>query len=486
MVKAKSAVKSVKHKNYRIFNMDCIKLMKGMARKGMQVDSIVSDSPYNLDSIVKRFGGKNAAPAKFGKDGAFTRLSRGFRGQLWDNDVAFQVETWAAAYEVLKPGGHMLVFGGTRTYHRLVCAIEDAGFEIRDSLMWHYGSGMPHSHNVSMAIDKAARGVPHGGNDPTSPNHGNFRRSKAEDGYSAGPGGYMKVQGKANVRSVLVPEAQPYIGWGTALKPATEIICLARKPLSEKTIVANVLKHGTGAINIDACRVSYASPDDKAESVNKQLKNGVGDTKKNKVFGETKNVPYKEPVGRWPANVITDGSDEVISSFPEKSSVTGKRSSKSKNNKVSGTNWLPDNHKSVEHTDSGSPARFFYSAKSGKKDRNFGLPDGTRNPHPTVKPLSLMTYLIKLITPVGGTTFDPFMGSGSTGIAAIQSGFKFVGSDLTEEYFDISAQRIAYAAGIENNEDQIKAKAITFLDEPENFVSPKDWTERGLKNQSKG
>jgi len=480
MVKAKSAVKSVKHKNYRIFNMDCIKLMKGMARKGMQVDSIVSDSPYNLASVVKRFGGKNAAPAKFGKDGAFSRASAGFMGKTWDSDVAFQAETWAAAYEILKPGGHMLVFGGTRTYHRLVCAIEDAGFEIRDSLMWLYGSGMPHSHNVSMAIDKAVRGVPHGGKDPTSPNHGNFRRSKAEDGYSAGPGGYMKVQGKANARSALVPEAQPYIGWGTALKPATEIICLARKPLSEKTIVANVLKHGTGAINIDACRVGTTKRVPSSLSKTPNTVYGKYNLQNGSESGHNPNI------GRWPANVITDGSDEVISSFPEKSSVTGKRSSKSKNNKVSGTNWLPDNHKSVEHTDSGSPARFFYSAKSGKKDRNFGLPDGTRNPHPTVKPLALMTYLIKLITPVGGTTFDPFMGSGSTGIAAIQSGFKFVGSDLTEEYFDISAKRIAYAAGIENNEDRIKTKEITFLDEPENFISPKDWTKRGLKNQSKG
>jgi site-specific DNA-methyltransferase (adenine-specific) len=454
--------------------------MKGMARKDMQVDSIVSDPPYNLASVVKRFGGKNAAPAKHGKDGAFSRASAGFMNSTWDSDVAFQAETWAAAYEVLKPGGHMLVFGGTRTYHRLVCAIEDAGFEIRDAIMWHYGSGMPHGQNISKMIDKKAGaerkvvgskiGMPGYSLKPNDTKHHDRRV------YS---GVYTDAENECAITASSTDSAKYWDGWNTSLKPATEIICLARKPLSEKTIAANVLKHGTGAINIDACRVGTT----------KQVPSSLSKTP-NAVYGKYNlqngsESGHNPNVGRWPANVITDASEEVLAAFPITSSGAwnGKRT-KPKHNNVYG--------KYGEAADApligskGSAARFFYSAKSGKKDRNFGLPDGTKNPHPTVKPLSLMTYLIKLITPVGGTTFDPFMGSGSTGIAAIQSGFKFVGSDLTEEYFDISAQRIAYAAGIENNEAQIKPKELIFLDEPENFVSPKDWTKRGLKNQSKG
>jgi site-specific DNA-methyltransferase (adenine-specific) len=281
----------------QVFGGDSREVLKTFAPDTF--DSIVTDPPYSLASIVKRFGAANAAPAK---GDVYARASSGFIGQTWDTEeTAFSAEFWAQCLRVLKPGGFVLAMAAARNYHRLAYAIEDAGFEVRDMIAWLYGTGFPKSHSVKLA------------------------------GLE---------------------------GWGTALKPAIEPICMARKPLSEKTIAANVLKWGTGAINIDASRIET---DERAE-------------------------------GRWPANVVHDGSAEVAEAFPTMAT-----------------------------------ARFFYSAKANKKDR-------AGSKHPTVKPVSLNEYLCTLVTPKGGTVLDPFAGSGSTGQAALNSGFNAVLIERESEY----------------------------------------------------
>jgi DNA modification methylase len=351
------------------------------------IDAILTDGPYALVSIVKRFGGANAAPAK--GNAAFTRASKGFMGKTWDtgevvNDPGF----WGECLRVLKPGGHLLSFGGTRTYHRMACAVEDAGFEIRDMIQWIYGSGFPKSHSMSLAIDKAA-GVD----------------TDADD---------YKTESE-------------WEGYGTALKPANEPICLARKPLSEKTVAANVLRWGTGAINIDGCRVEgdleqrtrYNGARDGATSINMT----------------TGSVSLAAATARFPANVITDGSDEVVAAFPTAPGQQGraKTDGEPQGNRVYGalrhvtTNPEPRN-------DSGSAARFFYKAKANKTDR-------ANSKHPTVKPVALMRYLARLITPPGGTILDPFAGSGTTGEAAYLEGFNCYLMEREQEYRDDIAAR---------------------------------------------
>jgi site-specific DNA-methyltransferase (adenine-specific) len=378
---------------------DCRERMRSLAPNS--VDAIVTDPPYHLTSIVKRFGADDAAPAKSnGASGVYARASAGFMGQKWDGGgVAFEPETWAEAWRVLKPGGHLLAFSGSRTYHRMVCAIEDAGFEVRDQIMWVYGSGFPKSHN----------------------------------------------QGN---------------GWGTALKPAVEPICVARKPLSEGTVAANVLKWGTGAINVGACRVAT---DDVAAIGNpswggpmKRLSGAPGQ--------EGKLVPRTPPsnAGRWPANLIHDGSDEVVGCFPESDHARGNTGASKGGGGMYG-HGLCEN--SFGAGDSGSAARFFYCAKSSAKDRNAGLPEGQRSTHPTVKPTALMRYLCRLVTPPGGTVLDPFMGSGSTGRGAVLEGFRFIGIEMSPEYLDIARLRIAEAEREASQPQEIAA--------PRKMVQPK-------------
>ena len=339
---------------------DCLEVLKTLPDSS--IDACVTDPPYHLTSIVKRFGGANAAACKEGTDGSFARLSRGFMGKQWDGgDIAFRPELWAEVLRVLKPGGHMVAFSGTRTYHRMACAIEDAGFEIRDMIQWVYGSGFPKSHNVGKGIDKEATGA-----------------------------------------------AKQWDGWGTALKPANEPLCFARKPLSEKTVAANVLKWGTGAINIGGCRVEMGA-EYNSESIQRQ-QNSAGAIKG--AFGAAsligKEIPTYNKKGRWPANLIHDGSDEVLAGFPD----TDK---------------------------SGSAARFFYCAKASKAERGEG------NKHPTVKPLKLMQYLCRLITPPGGVVLDPFAGSGTTGLAAASEGFSAVLIEREAEYQEMIAKRMERA-----------------------------------------
>ena len=352
---------------------DCVERMRDLPDNS--VDSVVTDPPYHLTSIVKRFGKPGSAPAKHGTDGAFARASRGFMGQEWDGgDVAFNPDTWSEVLRVLKPGGHMVAFSGSRTYHRMACAIEDTGFEIRDQLMWLYGSGFPKSQNVSLAIDKAA---------------GAEREKIRTVTDRRGDGTVYGIGHSGNLTSSdpITPEAKQWDGWGTALKPAHEPIVLARKPLIG-TVAANVAEYGTGAINIDGCRVG----DEKRHNQAAGNKSG-GNSLNMSAVGMPQDAQGRNCIGRFPANVMHDGLTEP---------------------------W----------------AKFFYCAKASKSDR------GPNNKHPTVKPNDLMRYLCRLITPPGGVVLDPFTGSGSTGKAALMEGFRFVGTEMSLDYICIAAERI--------------------------------------------
>lgn len=324
------------------------------AYDGPLFDSCVTDPPYHLTSIVKRYGKEGSAPTA---NPAYARAAKGFMGKEWDGgDVAFRPETWRAVFDKLKPGAHLVAFSGTRTFHRMVCAIEDAGFEIRDTICWHYGSGFPKSHSM---------------------------------------------------RSIDRPEL------GTALKPATELICLARKPLSEKSVAANVLRWGTGAINIDGCRVGDEVRQAAYTSLAPCSGNRLGDADTAAARRGTQSG-MQTYVGRWPANLIHDGSDEVADAFPDSAGqqgiVTGNEPSSPFAN-IYGD--MPNRAGSaIPRNDSGSAARFFYSAKAGPLDR-------LGSTHATIKPVDLMRWLCRLVTPPGGHILEPFAGSGTTGIAAM-------------------------------------------------------------------
>ncbi len=351
---------------------DCLKVMQEMIDAGTKVDAVVCDPPYHLISIVKRFGAQNSTAAKAdGATGVFSRSSKGFMGKEWDGgDIAFNPETWALCLDLLKPGGHLIAFSHSRTYHRMACAIEDAGFEIRDQIMWLYGTGFPKSHDTSKGIDRI-QGV-------QRENPETVNRPGKEKGI------YYGYAGDNEITEPTCDDAKEWQGWGTALKPAVEPICLARKPLSESSVAANVLKHGTGAINIDRCRIHGFDSDAKP--------------------------------GRWPANVVHDGSDEVEDAFAEFGDNKGAFAPVQGNEPSSVTNGIYGKFSGrthgAFHADTGSASRFFYSAKADKEDR-WG------SKHPTVKPVSLMRWLIRMVTPPGGTILDPFAGSGSTGVAAI-------------------------------------------------------------------
>lgn len=417
----------------RILIGDCRERLKELSDSS--VDSVVCDPPYHLTSIVKRFGAENAAPAQVGKTGAYARASKGFMGQTWDGgDVAFQLETWAEVLRVLKPGGHLIAFSGTRTYHRMAVAIEDAGFEVRDMIAWHYGSGFPKSHDISKAIDRGAgakREVI--GSYKAATNISSAGSGLRHDCY--GIGGDKKTDTLAHITTPATAAAREWEGWGTALKPATEPICLARKPLSEKSIAANVLKWGTGALNIDATRIGT---DGGTKGCDAGPSGGI--------YGDGLNGSFGKPVdglGRWPANLCHDGSDEVVAGFPDAPGAlygVGPQHAPKVGTAVYG-DYGPRPH--VEpRGDSGSAARFFYCAKATTDERGEG------NNHPTVKPVSLMRWLVRLVTPKGGTVLDPFMGSGSTGIAADAEQFNFIGCELSSEYAEIARRRIADQAGM--------------------------------------
>lgn len=341
------------------------------------IDGCACDPPYALVSIGARFGASDAAPAGSKQSGVYARASAGFMGQRWDTgETAFDPAFWAEVFRVLKPGAHLCAFGGTRTYHRLVCAIEDAGFEIRDQLAWVYGSGFPKSHD----------------------------------------------QGD---------------GWGTALKPAFEPIVLARKPL-EGTVAANLARWGVGSLNIDACRVGEGAGGDRdGEPSALRRYTGRGATS----FSLQPGPRGGDARGRWPANLIHDGSAEVIAAFPsapgQLRAVTGdERAHLTKNTygkfKGARNGCLP-------RGDGGSAARFFYSAKATTAER-----DGTG--HPTVKPVAVMRWLCRLIAPPGALILDPFAGSGTTGLAARAEGQRAILIEREPTYCDDTSRRLARAA----------------------------------------
>jgi site-specific DNA-methyltransferase (adenine-specific) len=410
------------------------------------VDAIVCDPPYEL----------------------------GFMGKSWDSSgIAYSVELWTECLRVLKPGGHLLAFGGTRTWHRLAVAIEDAGFEIRDNIAWLYGSGFPKSHNISKAIDKAA------GLERELTNQG---ATKCPD-YPNKCSGHNET-GKFSATIHALPtlpnsdEAKAWDGWGTALKPAHEPIVVARKPV-EGTVAANVLTYGTGALNIDGTRVG-------TETVGW---NGTGRTNITATTGASfggepggYNFGSGEPrpvEGRWPANIILD---EYTAELLDEQTATlkGAKTYVRATDATGTTNInLPRTVGTEQEAygDSGGASRFFYVAKASKRDRNEGLdelpeqiltgrdegqderqvPFKTRsnvvkNIHPTVKPTALMQYLIRLVTPEGGVVLDPFAGSGSTGKAAILENKRFIGIEVTADYLPIIEGRLQHAVETMNNQ----------------------------------
>jgi site-specific DNA-methyltransferase (adenine-specific) len=377
------------------------------------IDSIVTDPPYALVSIVKRFANSPRSERTENTENPYGRTGRGFMGQKWDTgETAFAVDFWAECLRVLKPGGHVVASSSTRTVHRMVCAIEDAGFEIRDSLQWLYGSGFPKSHDVAKGLGKQL----------------------------AGPS--------------LCEEWQ---GWGTALKPAVEPICLARKPLDRNnTVAANVLQHGTGAINIDACRI-HGDDAQGGEYTVKRLKPGATlDKTGGNWRPEDGGIEFHGNMkpGRWPANIIHDGSDEVLGAFPETTSGTF-AADHSDGGKASGIlGAMTGRERDRDFIGStGSAARFFYTAKADADDR-------LGSKHPTVKPVDLMQWLCRLVTPPGGTVLDPFAGTGTTGEAAFREGFNAILIERETEYqADIRRRMSLCMSGPdERKRESIKAK----------------------------
>jgi site-specific DNA-methyltransferase (adenine-specific) len=434
-------------KQFKLMLGDNIQSLKKLPDNS--IDSIVSDPPYGLS----------------------------FMGKKWDYDVP-SVEFWKEVYRVLKPGGHILSFGGTRTYHRMVVNIEDAGFEIRDQVMWLYGSGFPKSHNIGKAVDKIEGNEREVVGEVNSPDFRDMGK-KVKDEIGVDKLSFATVNNVDRKLVEITKGQSKYEGWGTALKPANEPICVARKPLSEKTIADNVLKWGTGGINIDGCRIGETGARNNGNTKGTIDSNSIG------YFKATEPVDYG--MGRFPANIILDETAaELLDEQSGITSVTGKRSEKSianciearKNNKGNSQCDVGGNIKKITEyaNDKGGASRFFYVAKVSKKERNMGLDgfedkketmfadvDGkkqlgratlpgnehqpidvkpNKNNHPTLKPINLMTYLCRLVTPEGGIVLDPFMGSGSTGIAARLEGFRFVGMEMDPEYFKIAEARI--------------------------------------------
>jgi hypothetical protein len=344
---------------------DCLEVLRTLP--AASVDAVVTDPPYGL----------------------------AFMGKRWDYDVP-TVEVWAECLRVLKPGGHLLAFAGTRTQHRMAVRIEDAGFEIRDMIAWVYGSGFPKSLDVSKAIDRAAGAEREVVGSYTVGGTAAKGKHKGRAAAASDEGAAIGCTKDLPITAPATPEAQQWSGWGTALKPALEPITMARRPL-EGTVAANVLAHGTGGINVDGCRVGIDGPAG-TWGAKQSASIGYGGGTEASDF-----ATQQHPAGRWPANLIHDGSDEA-------------------------TAGLADS------------ARYFYTAKASRDDRNDG------NNHPTVKPTDLMRYLCRLVTPPGGLVLDPFMGSGSTGKAAMLEGFGFVGIERDPEYHAIAERRIRHAA----------------------------------------
>ncbi len=423
---------------------DCLDVLAQTADNS--IDSVATDPPYGIGfmgkmwdsgkSFVERKAGKATFDHVDGNHNPTCSLDLARRRKVEGQKFGAWCECWAReALRVLKPGGHLLAFGGTRTYHRLACAIEDAGFEIRDCVMWVYGSGFPKSHDVSKGIDKAVGAerdmVPPRGNIGHQRNIGN-RRPWMDDPN------HLTMSDDPSTDA-----AKQWSGWGTALKPAVEPIVMARKPLSEATIAANVMKWGTGALNIDGCRVG-------TENTTRHNHGGTGNPEHWRT-GNGDDYTAGSQSGRWPANLIHDGSDEVLAAFPDAAGqqrYVGPGSQKT----VNCYGDYGPSQPTEPRGDSGSAARFFYTAKADADDR-------IGSKHPTVKPIDLMRYLVRLVTPPGGLVLDPFAGTGTTGEAALREGMRVVLIEREAEYCaDIRRRMALVMAGPDERErESIKA-----------------------------
>lgn len=503
--------------SFRLINGDCLQELAKLPENS--VDAIVTDPPYGLEfmgkdwdapwkqgwqsggsfskpgigerqtewpsfSSTSKFGSANPTCAKCGGRARGAKRcscekpewkpigkrrnpeNEGLPDDVTTSGMANQMrafqdwcEEWAReCLRVLKPGGHMVSFGGSRTYHRMACAIEDAGFEVRDQMMWIYGSGFPKSFNISKALDKQE------GMEPVvvGRNPNSREDSKQEDNlYEAG------TVGKTAYLTKPASEiAQKWEGWGTALKPSHEPIVLARKPL-EGTIADNIRKWGVGGINIDACRVE--ADGENFDNV-KDRKDLIGKCSNHAEGGNAEALDKLKRLGRFPANTMHDGSQEVLDLFPESKGGASPKSANENTTLFEG-GWKAIQREERIEWGSGSAARFFYCAKANKRDRNEGCEHleskpfqtsqpygegaearaegnakGNKNNHPTVKPTELMRYLCRLVTPKGGTILDPFNGSGSTGKAAVIEGFGYIGIEREPEYIKIAQARIQAAS----------------------------------------
>jgi site-specific DNA-methyltransferase (adenine-specific) len=440
----------------RVFAGDCREALKHLPDNS--VDSVVTDPPYEL----------------------------GFMGKSWDSSgIAYDGAVWAECLRVLKPGGHILAFGGSRTWHRLAVAVEDAGFELRDSIAWIYGSGFPKSMNVAAGIEAK---ITTGSANKTMFKTLNGERLKRTDGNSFQkanadhgnrPTDYSKTASETRLGKLAptTPEAEQWQGWGTALKPAFEPVVVGRKPFGKGVTVAeNVLAWGVGGLNIDGSRIGTGTGE--TRTVSYPDIRGDNYQQGKEAYSERGTVErVVKDQGRWPANVIFD--EVTAGLLDEQSGVS--RSGKPGVERIA-TSWNANTYgvgigkvsgqQRGDFGDTGGASRFFYVAKASKRDRNEGLEElearvgengnkwtdqdyrrgdeapmtARKNFHPTVKPTALMRYLIKLVTPEGGVVLDPFTGSGSTGKAALLDGFQFVGVELTEEYLPIIEGRLRWAS----------------------------------------
>ena len=429
---------------------------------GVRVHAVVTDPPYGLVSVQKRFAKPGSAAARTdGNDGSFTRLSGGFMGKAWDGTgIERDPEFWRLIHDILLPGGYCFAFSGSRTGHWQACAMEMAGFIMHPMHGWVFGSGFPKAHAADKAIDKA-KGVKGTFGEPKSAAHagwierGRMRGGDNAENHEGWQRPWMEdpeqVDNAARRYLAATPEAAQWDGWayGTqAQKPALEPIYLGQRPFSEKTGAANLLKHGVGAVNVDGCRV----PTDETIVATRNIAMGSSG---NGVFGAATvpGVYQQQPGGRHPSNLILDGSDEVVAMFPASKSSGGKGAASQKT-ALNGAVYGDYSGETLGRNagglgDSGSAARFFhqfpdadplfYHPKAGKADR-------AGSKHPTVKPVALMQYLIRHITPPGGIVLDPFAGSGTTGEAARREGFDCILMEAEAEYVEFLRERFSLPA----------------------------------------
>lgn len=409
------------------------------------IDACVTDPPYHLLSTVERFAKKTGGADRTipVKDHQYQRLSKGFMGKSWDGgDVAFRPLTWKLVMRTLKPGAHLVAFGAAKNGHRLACAIEDAGFEIREGVFWLFGTGFPKSHDMALAFEKTL-----------------CERRAGEWHYLSD--GEPMVRGQWRH-----PEALQWDGWGTALKPSVEPIVLARKPITEASVAANVHRWGTGALNIDAARIHTEGSEGKPYT-GKRLKPGatLNETGGNWRPEAGDAVEYRGATkdGRWPANLIHDGSEEVVAAFPDSAGQQGDVRGTEPSSVTAGIYGKFNGRVAQVARDDGggSAARFFYSAKADAGDR-------IGSKHPTVKPVDLMRYLCRLIVPPGGMVLDPFAGTGTTGEAAFLEGFRATLIEREAEYVsDIERRmRLVLAGPVERSNESVKARAAPIDDGP--------------------